>query len=98
MENGQQEVQPSFKLGRAWSRLPEDMSQRDTFQRTYGNKQRIESQKEVKLLEERAARRRENQATIQAIEEKLNQTEHTLIPSGPQGIRQPESKMASHHS
>ncbi|MBW0509660.1 hypothetical protein O181_049375 [Austropuccinia psidii MF-1] len=32
-----------------------------------------------KTLEERAARKRENQATIQAIEEQLNQTENTLI-------------------
>ncbi|MBW0510806.1 hypothetical protein O181_050521 [Austropuccinia psidii MF-1] len=33
-----------------------------------------------KLLEERAARIRENPGTIKAIEGKLNQTDHTLIP------------------
>ncbi|MBW0462036.1 hypothetical protein O181_001751 [Austropuccinia psidii MF-1] len=50
MEHGQQEVQPSFKLGRPWSRLKEDMSQRHTLQRSYGNHQKIESQKEVQTL------------------------------------------------
>ncbi|MBW0554128.1 hypothetical protein O181_093843 [Austropuccinia psidii MF-1] len=34
-----------------------------------------------RLLEERATKIRENQATIQAIEEQLNQTGPTLIPS-----------------
>ncbi|MBW0495659.1 hypothetical protein O181_035374 [Austropuccinia psidii MF-1] len=29
MKHGQQEVQPSIKLGRTWRKLPEDMSQRD---------------------------------------------------------------------
>ncbi|MBW0515126.1 hypothetical protein O181_054841 [Austropuccinia psidii MF-1] len=47
MEHGQQEVQPSIPLGRTWRKLPEDMSQRDTNQRHYGNNQRMESQQEV---------------------------------------------------
>ncbi|MBW0496695.1 hypothetical protein O181_036410 [Austropuccinia psidii MF-1] len=50
------------------------------------------------LLEERATRIRENQATIQAVEEKLNQTWPTLIPSGSQGADQPNSPVASHNS
>ncbi|MBW0499197.1 hypothetical protein O181_038912 [Austropuccinia psidii MF-1] len=37
--------------------------------------------RKLKLLEKRAARIRENKATNQAIEEKLNQTENSLIPS-----------------
>ncbi|MBW0502625.1 hypothetical protein O181_042340 [Austropuccinia psidii MF-1] len=41
MEHGQQEVQPGISLGRAWSKLPEDLSQRDRLQRTYGNHQRL---------------------------------------------------------
>ncbi|MBW0526581.1 hypothetical protein O181_066296 [Austropuccinia psidii MF-1] len=41
---------------------------------------------------------RENQATIQAIEEQLNQTGPTLISSGSQGVDQPNSPVASHHS
>ncbi|MBW0589597.1 hypothetical protein O181_129312 [Austropuccinia psidii MF-1] len=38
--------------------------------------------RQFKLLEERETRIRENKATIKAIEEQLNQTEPTLIPSG----------------
>ncbi|MBW0491149.1 hypothetical protein O181_030864 [Austropuccinia psidii MF-1] len=48
MEIGQQEVQPSCKIGRTWGILKEDRSQRDTFQRAYGNNQRLESQKAVR--------------------------------------------------
>ncbi|MBW0533221.1 hypothetical protein O181_072936 [Austropuccinia psidii MF-1] len=47
MEHGQQEVQSSIWLGRTCSKLPEDMSQRDTLQRSYGNHQRMESHQAV---------------------------------------------------
>ncbi|MBW0507109.1 hypothetical protein O181_046824 [Austropuccinia psidii MF-1] len=47
MEHGQQEVQPSISLGRTWSKLPEDLYQRDTLQGPYGNHQRLESYQEV---------------------------------------------------
>ncbi|MBW0573519.1 hypothetical protein O181_113234 [Austropuccinia psidii MF-1] len=47
MENGQQEVQPGIPLGRTWSKLPEDFSQSDRIQRTYGNHQRLESHQAV---------------------------------------------------
>ncbi|MBW0483841.1 hypothetical protein O181_023556 [Austropuccinia psidii MF-1] len=57
-----------------------------------------EPNRKFKLLEERATRIRKNQATIQAIEEKLNQTEPTLIPSGSHGVDQPKSPVASNHS
>ncbi|MBW0487232.1 hypothetical protein O181_026947 [Austropuccinia psidii MF-1] len=50
--------------------------------------------RKFKVLEERAARIRENKATIQAIEEQLNQTEPTVIPSGSQGVDQPKSPVA----
>ncbi|MBW0500776.1 hypothetical protein O181_040491 [Austropuccinia psidii MF-1] len=50
------------------------------------------------LLGKRATRIRENQATIQAIEEQLTQTGHTQIPSGSQGVDQTISPVASHHS
>ncbi|MBW0552608.1 hypothetical protein O181_092323 [Austropuccinia psidii MF-1] len=43
MEHGQQEVQPSISLSRTWSKLPEDLSQRDRLQGSYGNYQRSES-------------------------------------------------------
>ncbi|MBW0482012.1 hypothetical protein O181_021727 [Austropuccinia psidii MF-1] len=61
----------------------------------------LEYQQEVQTLEERVARVariRNNQVTIQSIEEKMNQKEHTMITSGSQGVNQPESPMASHHS
>ncbi|MBW0509075.1 hypothetical protein O181_048790, partial [Austropuccinia psidii MF-1] len=46
MEHGQ-EVQPGIPLGRTWSKLPEDLSQRDRIQRPYGNHQRLESHQAV---------------------------------------------------
>ncbi|MBW0489307.1 hypothetical protein O181_029022 [Austropuccinia psidii MF-1] len=48
MEHGQQEVQPGIQLGRTWSKLPEDLSQRDRLQRPYGNHQRLESHQAVR--------------------------------------------------
>ncbi|MBW0519018.1 hypothetical protein O181_058733 [Austropuccinia psidii MF-1] len=47
MEDGQKGVQPGLPLGRTWSKLPEDMSQRDRLQRPYGNNQRLESPQAV---------------------------------------------------
>ncbi|MBW0567001.1 hypothetical protein O181_106716 [Austropuccinia psidii MF-1] len=98
MEHVKQEVQPSIPLGRSWSKFPEYMSQRDTLQRPYENHQRLETTRQFRLLEEREIRIRENQATIQAIEEQLNQTGATLIPSGSQVVDQTSSPVASHHS
>ncbi|MBW0522218.1 hypothetical protein O181_061933 [Austropuccinia psidii MF-1] len=53
--------------------------------------------RQSRLLEDRATRIRKNQATIQAIEEQLNQTGHTQIPSGSQGSCQTSSPVSSHH-
>ncbi|MBW0508762.1 hypothetical protein O181_048477 [Austropuccinia psidii MF-1] len=47
MEHGQQEVQPGLPMGRAWSKFPEDLSQRDRLQRPYGNHQMLECHQEV---------------------------------------------------
>ncbi|MBW0498617.1 hypothetical protein O181_038332 [Austropuccinia psidii MF-1] len=47
MEHGRQEVQPGISLGRTWSKLPEDLSQRDRLQRPYDNYQMLESYQEV---------------------------------------------------
>ncbi|MBW0519221.1 hypothetical protein O181_058936 [Austropuccinia psidii MF-1] len=49
MEHVKQEVQPSIPLGRTWSKFPEDMSQRDTLQRPYGNHQRLEPHQVVQI-------------------------------------------------
>ncbi|MBW0487150.1 hypothetical protein O181_026865 [Austropuccinia psidii MF-1] len=54
--------------------------------------------RKFRLPEERETRIRENQATIQAIEEQLNQKGPTLIPSGSQGVDQTSSPVVSHHS
>ncbi|MBW0499836.1 hypothetical protein O181_039551 [Austropuccinia psidii MF-1] len=54
--------------------------------------------RKFRLLEGRETMIRENQATIQAIEEKLNHKGPTLIPSGSQGVDQSSSPAASHHS
>ncbi|MBW0510954.1 hypothetical protein O181_050669 [Austropuccinia psidii MF-1] len=54
--------------------------------------------RKFRLLEARAHRIRETQATIQAIEEQLTQTGPTQIPSGSQGAGQISSPVASHHS
>ncbi|MBW0496607.1 hypothetical protein O181_036322 [Austropuccinia psidii MF-1] len=54
--------------------------------------------RQFRLLEVRANRIRENQATIQAMEEQLTQTGHTQIPSGSQGAGQIRSPVASNHS
>ncbi|MBW0470320.1 hypothetical protein O181_010035 [Austropuccinia psidii MF-1] len=49
MENGQQELQPGIPVGRAWSKLLEDLSQRDRIQSPYGNHQGLESHQEVQI-------------------------------------------------
>ncbi|MBW0486236.1 hypothetical protein O181_025951 [Austropuccinia psidii MF-1] len=54
--------------------------------------------RKLRLLEERETSIRENQATIQAIEEQLSQTGPTLVPSGSQGVDQPNSPVTSQHS
>ncbi|MBW0510248.1 hypothetical protein O181_049963, partial [Austropuccinia psidii MF-1] len=54
--------------------------------------------RQFRLLEARENMIRENQATIQAIEEQLTQTGPTQIPSGWQSAGQISSPGASHHS
>ncbi|MBW0465327.1 hypothetical protein O181_005042 [Austropuccinia psidii MF-1] len=71
-----------------------EMSFKDLIENTKG----WNPTRQLRLLEERETRIRENQATIQAIEEQLNHTGPTLIPSGSQRVDQPSSLVASHHS
>ncbi|MBW0466116.1 hypothetical protein O181_005831 [Austropuccinia psidii MF-1] len=56
------------------------------------------STRPFRLLEVRANRIRENQATIQAIEEQLTHTGHNQILSGSQGAGQIRFPVASHNS
>ncbi|MBW0490462.1 hypothetical protein O181_030177 [Austropuccinia psidii MF-1] len=51
-----------------------------------------------RLLEGRATRIRENQATVQAVEEQLTQTVHTQRLSGSEGVGKTSSPEASNHS
>ncbi|MBW0560597.1 hypothetical protein O181_100312 [Austropuccinia psidii MF-1] len=54
--------------------------------------------RKFRLLEVRENSIKENQATIQAIEEQLTQTGNTQILAGPQGVGQTSSPVGSHHS
>ncbi|MBW0468161.1 hypothetical protein O181_007876 [Austropuccinia psidii MF-1] len=54
--------------------------------------------KQFKLLKESGAKIRKNEATIQDRDEQLIQKESILNPSGSQGVDQPNSQVASHHS
>ncbi|MBW0555393.1 hypothetical protein O181_095108, partial [Austropuccinia psidii MF-1] len=54
--------------------------------------------RKFRLLEVRANRIRENQATNKAIEEQMTLTGHTKIPSVSQGAGQISPPVASHHS
>ncbi|MBW0461910.1 hypothetical protein O181_001625 [Austropuccinia psidii MF-1] len=98
MEHGQQEVQPTShweELGASSQKsFLKEIPFKDLMVITKG----WNPTRKFKLLEERATRIRENQATIQDIQEQMNPTGHTLIPSGSQGLDQPNSPVASHHS
>ncbi|MBW0565126.1 hypothetical protein O181_104841 [Austropuccinia psidii MF-1] len=98
MKHGQQEVQPGISLGRTWSKFPEDLSQKIDFKDLMVITKGWNPTRQFRLLEARAQRIRDNQATIQAIEEWLTQTGPTQIPSGSQGEGQISSPVASHHS
>ncbi|MBW0531166.1 hypothetical protein O181_070881 [Austropuccinia psidii MF-1] len=98
MEHGQKEVQPGIPLGRTWSKLPEYLSQGDILQQHLVITRGWNPTRQFKLLEVRANRIRENQATIQSIEEQLTQTGNTQTPSGSQGAGQISSPVSSHHS
>ncbi|MBW0483611.1 hypothetical protein O181_023326 [Austropuccinia psidii MF-1] len=91
-------VQPRIPLDRTWSKLPEDISQGDTLQRTYGNHQRLGPHQAVQTPGGEGNQDKENQATTQAIEEQLNHTGPTLIPSGSEGVDKNISQVASHYS
>ncbi|MBW0530688.1 hypothetical protein O181_070403 [Austropuccinia psidii MF-1] len=98
MEHGQQEVQPGIPLGRLGA-----SSQKICLKEIYFRDLMIITKgwnptRHFRVLEVRANRIRENQATIQAIEEQLTQTVHTQIPSGSQGEGQISFPVASHHS
>ncbi|MBW0478579.1 hypothetical protein O181_018294 [Austropuccinia psidii MF-1] len=98
MEHGQQEAQPGIPLGRTWSKLPEIFLKEIDFKSIMVITEGLNPTRQFRLLEVRASRIRENQATIQAIEEQMTQTGNTHIPSGSQGAGQISSLVASYHS
>ncbi|MBW0560154.1 hypothetical protein O181_099869 [Austropuccinia psidii MF-1] len=98
MEHGQQEVNLAShqaELGASCQRIClKEIDFKDPMVSTKG----WNPTRQFRLLEARENRIRENQATIQAIEEQLTQTGPTQIPSGSQGAGQTSSPVASHHS
>ncbi|MBW0481320.1 hypothetical protein O181_021035 [Austropuccinia psidii MF-1] len=91
-----------FSLASHWAALGEsfqkiclrEISFKDVMEITKG----WNPTRKFRLMKESVTRIRENQANIQSIEEQLNQTGPTLIPSGSQGVDQPKSPVASNHS
>ncbi|MBW0520462.1 hypothetical protein O181_060177 [Austropuccinia psidii MF-1] len=79
-EHENKDIQPGFKLGRTWRKIPKDMSQRDIFQDVMEITNGWNPTKQFKLLKEREAKIRENQVTTQAMEYQWIQKEHILNP------------------
>ncbi|MBW0558486.1 hypothetical protein O181_098201 [Austropuccinia psidii MF-1] len=50
IKHGQKKVQPGIPLGRTWSNVLEDLSQRERLQRPYGNHQRWGFHQEFQTL------------------------------------------------
>ncbi|MBW0481335.1 hypothetical protein O181_021050 [Austropuccinia psidii MF-1] len=98
MEHGQQEVHPSITLGRTWNKLPEDMSHRDSLQRSYANQQRIESQQVVQSPGGEGNQDKGESSHYPSYRRPLIQRKPTLIPSRSQGVDHLNSPVASHHS
>ncbi|MBW0484161.1 hypothetical protein O181_023876 [Austropuccinia psidii MF-1] len=91
-----------FNIASHWEELGETFQK--IFLRGISFKDLIEITKgwnpnsQFKLLEEREAKIRENQATIQAIEKEWTQKEDIMNPSGSQGVGKPKSLVGSHYS
>ncbi|MBW0473151.1 hypothetical protein O181_012866 [Austropuccinia psidii MF-1] len=96
MENGQQEVQPGILLGIIWSKLPEDISQRDRLQRLYGNHQRLESHQEVQTpggegsFQEKTRIQGQKQDHLQAKEEKVRPNDSEAFGFGERSAQESE--------
>ncbi|MBW0533761.1 hypothetical protein O181_073476 [Austropuccinia psidii MF-1] len=98
MENGQQE----FNLASHWEELGASF-QKICLKGIYFKDLMVINKvwnptRQFRLLEVGENRLRDNQATIQIIEEQLTQTGNTQIPSGSKGVGQTSSPVASHHS
>ncbi|MBW0524412.1 hypothetical protein O181_064127 [Austropuccinia psidii MF-1] len=98
MEHGKQEVQPGIQLGRTWSKVPEDMSQRDRLQSPYGNQKRLEHHQAVQTPAGEGIQDKGESSHYPCYRRPADQTGNTQIPSGSQGVGQTSSKVASNHS
>ncbi|MBW0522142.1 hypothetical protein O181_061857 [Austropuccinia psidii MF-1] len=98
MEHGQQEVQPSIPMGRTWSKLPEDISQRDRLQRPYVNHQRLESHQEVQTPGGEGKQAKGESGQYPSYIRTADPDRLTQISSGSQGVGQTSSPVSSHHS
>ncbi|MBW0491074.1 hypothetical protein O181_030789 [Austropuccinia psidii MF-1] len=98
MEHGQQEVQSGISLEKLGPSFQKICLKEIDFKDLMLITKSCNPTRQFRLLEARATRIRENQATIQAIEEQLTQTGHTQIPAGSQGAGKISSPVASHHS
>ncbi|MBW0471222.1 hypothetical protein O181_010937 [Austropuccinia psidii MF-1] len=97
MEHGQQEVQPSKHWEEFGASFQKICLNKIDFRALMVITKGCNPTRQFRLLEVRANRIRENQATIQAIEQ-LTQTGHPWIPSCSKGVDQTSSSVASHHS
>ncbi|MBW0522994.1 hypothetical protein O181_062709 [Austropuccinia psidii MF-1] len=98
MENGQQEVQPSNSLGRTWSKLQEDLSERDRLQGPYGNHQKLESYQAAQMPGGKGNQDKGESSHYTSYRRTADQKGHTHIPSGSPEAGKISSPMASHHS
>ncbi|MBW0543310.1 hypothetical protein O181_083025 [Austropuccinia psidii MF-1] len=98
MEHGKQEFQPGIPLAELGASFQKICLKEIDFKELMVITKGWNPTRQLRLLELRANRIGENQATIQAIEEQLTQTGNTKIPSGLQGEGQISSQVASYHS
>ncbi|MBW0478563.1 hypothetical protein O181_018278 [Austropuccinia psidii MF-1] len=101
MEHAQQEVQPGISLGRTWSKLPQDLSQRDRLQRPYGNHQKLESYQEISGQEspfftipghfqEKTRIQGQKQDHLQLEEERVRPNDPEAVGLGERSAQEPE--------
>ncbi|MBW0558534.1 hypothetical protein O181_098249 [Austropuccinia psidii MF-1] len=94
MEHGQQEVQPGIPLGRIWSKVPKDLSQRDKIQRPYGNHPRLESHQAVQTpggsFQEKTWIKGKKQDHLQPEEERVRPNDPEAVGFGERSAQEPE--------
>ncbi|MBW0482815.1 hypothetical protein O181_022530 [Austropuccinia psidii MF-1] len=74
------------------------MSQRDILQRTYGYKKRMESHQAVHTPREEGNQDKGESSHYPSYRRTAEPDGPNLIPSGSEGVYQPNSPVASHHS